>query len=94
MNFRVWAITNPPRQPDYYTVAGPTEGKNRVEQLIEEQLLDDSVWGNAFGLQIQDPITKDWSEWHDECGMGVLDLLDQEEDLDILDPLNEIAGYY
>lgn len=68
---RVWYIINPPAEPTYVPVATPEHAIRTINTLAELQLTQDTIWGNAFGLQVWDG--EEWVEWYSEEGDNIDD---------------------
>ena len=60
---RVWVIINPPSAPEYRSVATPEEGAHLIHRVANEQLKDDRIWANAFGLEVFED--GEWTDWGD-----------------------------
>jgi len=68
--FRVWNIINPPARPAHFPVESPEAGAALIARLAAEQLQDEHVTCNVFGLEVQVAGGK-WEEWEDEQGRNV-----------------------
>jgi hypothetical protein len=66
--YRVWNAINPPANMFYYAVDSPEEAIDVIMDLIDEQVEDNNIFSNAFGLQVRDDIYDTWDEWEDVCG--------------------------
>ena len=51
----VWVVINPPSPASYYAVDSPEEAGHTIEYLANEQLKDDRIVANAFGLMRAEP---------------------------------------
>lgn len=78
MNLRVWNVINPPAPALFYLVNSVDDAKKKIDELTQVQLDDVSVFSNAFGLEEQNE-DGSWSEWYDEFGNSLLDVMDQDE---------------
>jgi hypothetical protein len=79
----VWNSINPPTHMRYYRVGTPNEGAQVIGHLAAEQLKDDKIHSNAFGLMRSEPkvveaggdLTRvdglEWCEWYDDEGRDV-----------------------
>ena len=86
----VWNMHDPPHTVDRYAVKDLAEAKTLIRRLTEEQLKNDSVGCNAFGLEVyandqMDPETRDfnaeWVEWEDQdSGDDILTVMDAEDE--------------
>jgi len=68
-NYRVWYVINPPNDPFYQTVGDPETGANWIKWEIYRQAKIERIWGNAFGLEVDDG--SGWTEWYNEVGEDV-----------------------
>jgi hypothetical protein len=75
--YRVWCVINPPRSPTYTPVESPKAGREFIEKEARKQLKDDTIWMNAFGLEVFED--GEWSEWYDEFGNDI-DAAEFEDD--------------
>lgn len=66
---RVWNVINPPRTPNYHDVNSPNEAVAKINELAAEQLKDDAIFANAFGLEVFED--GEWSEWYSEDGEDI-----------------------
>ena len=80
-SLRVWNVINPPGEPLWYPVETPEEGARLIDQLANEQVKDDAVFANAFGLCEWDG--EEWTEWYDDEGNDVDDILKEMDDLTV-----------
>lgn len=69
--FRVWNIVNPPAEPAYFPVDSPEAGARLIDRMANEQLPDETIVCNAFGLEVQEAAGGEWEEWYDEDGRDV-----------------------
>jgi hypothetical protein len=78
-DLRVWWATNPPRQPFTVSVKGADEAKRILQLLTAYDLyLGDLIQVNAGGLEVfRDG---DWTEYEDEDGQDIWQIIDQEGD--------------
>lgn len=67
---RVWAIRNPPREPDYWTVPSVDAAVYFLLGLIEADLGNPYIEANAFGLEILE--NGEWAEWEDDNGDDIM----------------------
>ena len=64
---RVWNIVNVPNKPRfYYGFDSVEEAREFTSKLIDEQLSDDNVISNAFGIEEFDEVDQEWYEIEDE----------------------------
>jgi hypothetical protein len=63
--YRVWNAINPPGNMDYYSVENPEEACRLIQELIQEQVSDPSVFMNAFGLEELEA-DGEYHEWYSE----------------------------
>lgn len=63
---RVWNIINVPNSPDHYSVDTPKEGYDLITDMANEQLQNNLITSNAFGLEVFE--NGEWTEWCDEFG--------------------------
>ncbi len=76
---KVWNVINPPNEPIWwYPVDSPEEGALLIERLANEQLQDDTIFANAFGLCEWDG--DEWTEWYDDEGNSVDDILKESDE--------------
>ena len=76
----VWNMTDPPHKMDRYAVRDLAEAKDLIRRLTTEQLKDDSIVCNAFGLEVYEGENFDWEEWEDTDGNSITDLMDAEDE--------------
>lgn len=70
MSYRVWNIINPPNgEVKYYSVLGPIQAQIVIEALAQQQLTDDTIVCNAFGLETDE--TGEWEEWVNGVGESI-----------------------
>lgn len=70
----VWAIRNPPNKGDRFPVPTPEAGARLINKMAREDLKDDAVWGNAFGMEVFEG--GEWTEWYDDDGDDISVLAD------------------
>ena len=75
--YRVWVIINPPSSPEFRSVDSPEEGARLIYRVAIQQLQDDRIWGNAFGLE--EYRGSEWSEWENDEYEDVRELSDHME---------------
>ena len=85
----VWNSINPPTEMKYYGVKTVQEAKDLINELTAEQLKDDTITANAFGM-VKCVKTYDekkeywdiyaWEEWADEEGNDIIAVMNNEED--------------
>ena len=80
MRYKVWNSINAPNEMHTYKVDSVDEAKRLINQLTTEQLHDSSVLDNAFGLEWYDETEQEWSEWYDEFGDCILEVMENEND--------------
>ena len=76
-DLKVWNVINPPRQPTWHPVKSPDAGALLILKLANEQLKDDSIFSNAFGMCEWDG--DEWTEWYDDEGNDVDDISPRRE---------------
>lgn len=76
-DLRVWHAWNFPDHMNRFRVPSVDEAKSMINQLAEADLARAEVYANAFGLEVYED--GDWSEWYNDDGMSITDLLDAEE---------------
>lgn len=74
MSLRVWNVINPPSPANLYPVKSVVQAKRLIKFLAEEQLEDEAVISNAFGLQVFGD--GEWREWEDDEGRDIEVLMD------------------
>jgi len=74
---RVWNIVNPPASPSFYPVFSIAQARSLINSLADAQLCDRKVICNAFGLETLE--NGQWTEWHDDSGNSIDDLLETED---------------
>lgn len=57
-------------------VNSPAKAKKLIDKLALEQLKDESIMFNAFGLEVYED--GEWSEWYDENGDGIDEAVEAE----------------
>jgi hypothetical protein len=67
--YRVWSVINPPNEPKYFPVASPEEGSKYIVSEIRRQSRIQSIFSNAFGLEIDEGFG--WGEWYNEVGEDI-----------------------
>jgi hypothetical protein len=77
-SLRVWAIRNVPNAPTYQDVATPAEGLEVAKKWVKADLANPSIESNAFGMEIFED--GEWTEWYDDQGQSLDDLLDDIEE--------------
>ena len=75
--FRVWHAQNIPSAMTLYAVTGVEEAKALIDRLILEDLEDESIKSNAFGLEELE--TDGYHEWQNEMGQDIAEIMDDEE---------------
>ena len=75
-DLRVWNIVNPPNNPLLYSVSSPKEGKQLIDNLADEQLKDDSITSNAFGLKVFED--GEWCEWYNHYGDDISEAFEED----------------
>lgn len=80
-HYYVWNIINVPNKPDYYKVTSPFNAMQVIEKMADEQLEDDSIDSNAFGLLVgegdnlphpsADREMLHWEEWENKDGEDI-----------------------
>jgi len=83
----VWNMHDPPHTVDRYAVKDLAEAKSLIRRLVAEQLKDESIGCNAFGLEVyagdsgQVEAEDRWEEWADpETGDDILAVMDAEDE--------------
>jgi len=97
----VWNMTDPPHTISRYAVKDLDEAKSLIRKLTDDQLKDDSIGCNAFGLEIFDTSrddpknlrgTGEWVEWESpEDGEDICTVMDAE-DAETEEATNEAKG--
>ncbi len=72
--YRVWCVNNAGKQE--FMVNSPAKAKKLIDKLALEQLKDESIMFNAFGLEVYED--GEWSEWYDENGDGIDEAVEAE----------------
>ena len=80
-DYKVWHVQNPPTKGRRYTVKTPQEGAMLINQLAHQDLQNESIECNAFGMEYWDEAHLGWFEWYDDEGNDVCDLADQLEEV-------------
>jgi hypothetical protein len=80
MKLKVWTIVNVPNHPVRIPVDSIDEAKALIRKLVQEQLQDDYIVSNAFGLEEWDELDKEWLEWEDNDGFDIMAVIDQEDE--------------
>lgn len=76
-SMRVWWIRNPPRHPKYFPVLDIEQAKRLLRDLAARDLrYGKFVTANAGGLEILED--DDWSEYYNEGGMDINEMLEEE----------------
>ena len=60
-----------------YAVTGVEEAKALIDRLTLEDLEDESIKSNAFGLEELE--TDGYHEWQNEMGQDIAEIMDDEE---------------
>jgi len=60
-----------------YEVASPEEARVAINQLAQEQVNDESVGYNAFGLEVFEE--NEWVEWYDDNGNDTDDFMKERD---------------
>ena len=93
----VWNAINPPSEMHYYEVANVGEAKRLIREQTDDQLQDDSIVSNAFGLMVCVPVDDpnpdipdsdgywEWEEWENDQGEDVLAEMEDESIHDYVD---------
>lgn len=68
IKYKVWNAINPPAIMDYYIVDTPEEAAEMIVEMSNDQLDDDNIHSNAFGLEVYDSLHGVWEEWDNEDG--------------------------
>lgn len=68
-DLRVWVIVNPPSDPKYYPIDTPKDAKTLIDAIADEQLKNDDIDCNAFGLEVYED--GEWCEWYGEDGEDI-----------------------
>lgn len=76
-DLRVWWIRNFPAPPTHIYVQTPDAAITELKRLADADLQDDSIWGNAGGLEVYE--SGEWCEWYNDEGE---DIRDYEERLE------------
>ena len=71
LNLRVWRIINPPNYPTYYDVKSVEEAVEKINRLTDEDLKNPSISANAFGLEMFDHGDMEWTEFYDDYGRDI-----------------------
>lgn len=74
-DYRVWLNRN--KQNEFIVVGSRVEAKRVIRKAIEEDLKDDSIYFNAFGLERFE--AGKWSEWYDNDGDDIMDIIEDED---------------
>lgn len=78
---RVWYINNPPSQPMYFPVVSIKEAIAKIDELAKSDLENLNIKDNAMGLEEYDYVTCEWTEYYDEYGSDIDEIM--EDSLDI-----------
>lgn len=76
----VWNMTDPPHKMDRYAVKDLDEAKSLIRRLVKQQLKDDSVGCNAFGLEVFVDGILEWEEWDNNEGDDIMVVIDAEDE--------------
>jgi len=68
---RVWHVQNVPNKAEHYQVSCWEEAIALLDTLITDDLNNQNVFSNAFGMEEYDA-TLGWSEWYDELGDDIM----------------------
>lgn len=66
---RVWWIRNFPAEPTYYYVATAEEAIEKINALADRDLEDETIWGNAGGLEVHE--SGEWVTWYSADGEDI-----------------------
>lgn len=67
--YYVWNSINAPEQMMWFGVASPEEGARKIKQLAQEQLQNEWIHDNAFGLICRED--GEWVDWYSEDGEDI-----------------------
>ena len=73
--YRVYYISND-LQTKFYSVSGPKEAIKLINEMAKRDLKRRKVTWNLFGLEERDPASGEWSEWYNENGDAITELLE------------------
>lgn len=68
-DYYVWNAVNPPANMYWYGVASPENGARLIGVLAHEQLENDAIHSNAFGLVCYED--SEWVDWYSEDGEDI-----------------------
>ena len=78
--YKVWTVINPPHAATFIPVNSIEEAKILIKKLINEQLSDKDIWGNAFGMVEWDEDMNEFSDWYSDDGDDIMTIIDNEDE--------------
>lgn len=74
-SLRVWHFKN--SSMTHYAVDDIEEAKRLINQLILDDLADENIFVNTFGLEERES-NGDYCEWYNDDAESILDIMDRE----------------
>ena len=81
-SLRVWVARNVPAKAEYKDVEDTYKALLMIHNMIEEDLKDESIKDNTFGLEIYGE--NGWEEWASHDGEDIMQVLENDKDYYLL----------